>query len=102
MKRPAHLDFIRSLPCISCGDNICTEAAHIRYTDSSVAKMNAGIGAKPADYFTVPLCSECHLIQGKNEKEFWAVMGIDPVKKALALWAYSGNRELAIRLVREK
>ena len=101
MKRPAHLDFIRSLPCIVCGDNTSTEAAHVRYTDRSVAKPNAGIGAKPSDVFVVPLCGQCHREQHMSmERHWWAMYSIDPVKKALALWAYSGNRELAEQVVR--
>lgn len=96
-----HLDFIRSLPCIVCGDNTSTEAAHVRYTDRSVAKVNPGMGQKPPDYFTVPMCHVHHEQQHRmNEAYFWSVRGIDPVKKALALYAYSGNHSLAGQVVR--
>lgn len=85
---------------MACGDNTSTEAAHVRYTDRSVAKDNPGMGQKPRDWFTVPLCTSCHRKQHKaSEKTWWAMRGIDPVKKALALYAYSGNRELAEQVI---
>src|SRR5262245_62981078 len=54
MKRPrqkseTHLDFVRSLPCLICGDNTSTEAAHIRMGDASIAKRPTGMGEKPSD-----------------------------------------------------
>lgn len=102
MKRPAYLKWIRTLPCLACGNDTGTEAAHIRYTDRSVMKHNPGIGQKPADYFAVPLCSKCHRDQHDfgDEEMWWEEMGKDPIKTALALYAYRDNPELAIRLVR--
>lgn len=103
MKRPAYLKWIRTLPCLACGDDTSTEAAHVRMTDRSVAKDNPGMGQKPDDCFVVPLCGQCHSDQHIcGEEMFWTELGIDAVKVALALYAYRDNPELAMRLVRAK
>jgi hypothetical protein len=105
MKRPRitdekHLAFIRSLPCLVSKDNTSTEAAHIRFTDMRVAKRNAGVGAKPDDFFVVPLSSAEHRKQhAGNEQDYWFKAGIDPVLYALALYAVSGNYERGCEIV---
>lgn len=93
IKDSAHLDFIRQLPCLICGNDIQTEAAHVKMADPSIAKPMTG-GMKPHDMFTVPLCGEHHRAQhSTNERKWWLSKGIDPVKVALALFAESGNYE---------
>jgi hypothetical protein len=96
-----HLNFIRSLPCCVCLNNIETEAAHIRFSDASVCKANAGVSAKPHDYWTVPLCNSHHTLQHNigNERKFWASQGIDPIKLALRLYSVSGDQALGERVV---
>lgn len=95
VKLAAHLDFIRSLPCIVCGDNTSTEAAHIRMGDPSVGKRSTGMGEKPSDIWVLPLCGKCHREQHNVvEWAFWKHRNIDPHKKALALWAATGDHEL--------
>ncbi len=86
-----HLDFIRGLSCCICGNNIETEAAHVRYADPTVAKPITGIATKPDDRFVVPLCSGHHRDQTNygNERKWWGEK--DPVKIALALYAVSGD-----------
>ena len=92
-----HLRLIRSLPCLCCLDNISTEAAHIRYSDSRIAKVNAGVGQKPDDKFTVPLCGECHRKQHSgSERKFWAAQGMDPILIALALYAARDTEEMEL------
>lgn len=87
-----HLDFVRSLPCIVCGDNTSTEAAHVRYADPRAAKRPTGMGEKPDDAFAVPMCGRCHREQhGGKERTFWASLGIDPVFVGLALKNISGD-----------
>lgn len=94
----AHLKFIRTLPCIVCKNEHETEAAHIRFGDLRVAKPKAGIGEKPDDAFTLPLCGQCHRTQhGMNEKAFWG--SVDPVFYALALWRVSGDHERGTQIV---
>lgn len=95
-----HLKFIRQLPCVLCMDNTSTEAAHVRMADRTIAKQNPGIGAKPDDKYTLPLCGRDHRAQHQvNEEQFWIERGIDPVKLALALYSVSGDYEAGERIV---
>ena len=96
----AHLEFVRSLPCVVSGDNISTESAHIRYSDLRVAKRKVGIGEKPDDFWTVPLSSTEHRKQhSMNERVYWQQVGIDPILIALALYAVSGDHERGCEIV---
>jgi hypothetical protein len=101
MKDPRHLAFIRTLPCIVCKERTETEeAAHVRGKDPSIAKPMTGMGIKPPDFYTLPLCGQHHRDQHEmNEREFWEEAGIDPVKKALALYAHSGDHAVATRII---
>jgi hypothetical protein len=95
-----HLVFIRSLPCCVCGLGGQTEAAHIRIPNPRFAKQEAGVGAKPDDTWTVPLCSEHHRLQHSwGERAFWFThpqVDKDPFILALALWRYTGDLEAAM------
>lgn len=97
----AHLVFIRQLPCLICNDNTSTEAAHVRFSDARIAKVNPGNSAKPHDKFTLPLCGDCHRAQHTkgNERKFWEAVGIDPVLTSLALYSVSGDIEEGQRIV---
>jgi hypothetical protein len=45
------------------------------------------MGEKPADWASVPLCRSCHSEQhAGNERDFWALKGIDPIRVAAALY----------------
>jgi hypothetical protein len=103
MKRqrsPAHLDFVRSLPCIVCGDDTATEAAHIRYADPRAGKRQTGMGERPDDEWTLPLCGRCHRDQHKtSERLWWAAKGVDPVKAAMALSRIRDDREAAEQIL---
>jgi hypothetical protein len=91
-KNDGHLQYIRTLPCAICGDDTTVEAAHIRMKDPSIGKPMTGIGTKPHDKFTLPLCGLHHRDQHLNgEHEWWETVGIDPVKLALALYSVSGD-----------
>lgn len=88
-KAPGHLDDIRQLPCILSGRP--AEAAHIRYADQKWGKPITGMGQKPADKWTVPLCPELHrLLKGcqhdENERKWWEQFGIDPLYVASMLY----------------
>lgn len=96
----AHLAFIRQLPCLITGENTTVEACHIRFSDARIAKVNAGVGAKPHDMFTVPLSGAVHRQQhSRGERQFWQQIGIDPVLYALALYAVSGDHERGCQIV---
>lgn len=105
-KRPrkhdeAHLEFIRGLPCLVCQDNTSTEACHIRFSDSRAAKVNPGVGQKPHDYWTVPLCGRHHREQHDgNEQRFWDSAMIDPIAVAPWLYLVSGDQEAAEAIIR--
>ena len=87
-----HLKFIRSLPCCVCR-NPETVAAHIR------VGTDGGMGLKPSDCYTVPLCHSCHTRQHRiGERTFWR--DVDMAKEfALSLHKITGEYEKAIRLV---
>ena len=60
-----HLMFVASQPCLICRRED-VQAAHIRFS-------GAGIGMKPCDIFTTPLCLEHHREQHTmNEKMYFA------------------------------
>lgn len=50
---PRHLAYIRSLPCIFCGAPPPSQAAHFR---AGVT----GMGTKPHDFYTFPMCARHH------------------------------------------
>lgn len=112
IKRPRqhnekHLDFIRSLPCLVCGDPTSTEAAHIRLGLISVGKRHTGVGEKPDDLWTLPLCGKHHREQHAiGEAIFWEKHldcirenPIQPLLIALALWAHTGQHEVGEQIV---
>lgn len=86
----AHLALIRKLPCLITGERERVEAAHIRYSDASMGKRNAGIGAKPDDCWTVPLSARLHAEQhSEGERWFWERHGINPLLIAQRLYGVS-------------
>ena len=98
---PKHLRFVRGRLCLVCGDNTSVEAAHIRMADPRIGKPMVGMGEKPDDRYTVPLCSRCHQDQHKhNERAWWADKHRDPILIALALHSHSGDQEMGETIVR--
>jgi hypothetical protein len=68
----AHCNFIRSFACSVCHSTAAIEVAHVR------KGSGAGIGQKPDDWRTVPLCRDHHAMQHTiGEGPFWAEFGID-------------------------
>jgi hypothetical protein len=99
----AHLEFIRQLPCVSCGNDIETQAAHLRSENRKYGKTTSGMQMKPDDRWTLPLCGRCHDEQHRgNEKTFWKHLGVNPWVLALSLHAASGDYELAQEVIREQ
>jgi hypothetical protein len=83
-----HLDAIRQCPCVSCGQDPCGEAAHIRFGSL------AGMGKKPPSSKTVPLCRACHDEQHRvGELTFWTALGLAPTVLADGLWQLSPTVE---------
>lgn len=86
-----HLAFIRSLPCCRCGRSP-SQAAHVRMG------TGGGMGMKPDDRYTVPLCADHHREQHQvGEKAFWGED--DPVRLAGYLAGDSDHDdwEMAVR-----
>lgn len=78
---PRHLDRIREMSCLICRKAPPSEASHLRMG------LGGGVGMKPHDYWTLPLCHSCHDKAGKNERAFWAAQ-------------LSINKELLVRVLR--
>lgn len=96
-----HLNFIRGLSCLICGNNVETQACHIRYGDPRAGKRQTGKGEKPSDRWTIPLCGNHHRIQHDfgDEEMFWRGIGCDPIFIAMALHGVSGNHELGCQII---
>lgn len=93
---PKHLAYVRRQACCVCGKPGPSEAAHIRMRRSDLRK-DIGMGEKPHDMYTVPLCNWDHVSGPKaqhkmNERIFWFELNqIDPFAIALRLWHESGG-----------
>lgn len=79
---PKHLALVRRCGCLGCDNDPARVAAHLRTTIAG--KPIAGIGAKPDDRWSLPLCATCHTDGGKDaqhnigEVTFWKRLGLDP------------------------
>lgn len=99
-KIDSHLDFIRGLPCVGCGNDIETQAAHLRTGDLYYGKRNTGGAEKPSDMWVLPLCGHCHTAQHKgNEMAFWKGLGINPHVLAMSLFVCTGEHETALQVI---
>ena len=69
-------------------------------SDARISKVNPGVGQKPHDFFTLPLCGKHHREQHTgNELAFWKRYGIDPILLALSIYAVTGDAEEAERIM---
>ena len=93
-RRGQHLSFIRQLPCVACGRAAPSEPAHVR------TGTDGGVGIKPGDRYTVPLCTVCHAKQHRiGELSFWSALRIDPLNVAFRLWIVSADLKAGERTV---
>lgn len=84
-----HLMAIRQCLCVGCGSTDRVEAAHVRLA-SGAHNKKSGMGEKPDDKWTVPLCQVCHRKQhNMGELTFHHDLGINPVLMAIELYAAS-------------
>jgi hypothetical protein len=91
---PAHRKFIRSLPCMACGSAPPSQCAHVRIG------TDGGMGLKPSDRFSVPLCGACHAKQHRvGELTFFSGLRIDATYSAMRLWTISGDTEAGERII---
>lgn len=107
-----HLAWIRTLSCCICGKP-GPDPAHIRSANAIYGKAETGGQSKPADKWVTPLCRGCHdeqhattLEASDTRKEitaelrWWASKGIDPFGLALALFACTGDDDIAQSILR--
>ena len=99
MRDAPFLKMVSQLPCLVCKRPGPSEVAHVRYAAPDHGKPPTGLGAKPSDVWTVPLCAWCHRdgpdAQHKSgERAWWARKGIDPVAVAKALRAAGSVDEM--------
>jgi len=74
-----HLAKIRTMPCLICGSE--SEPHHLR------ASWNAGMGQKPADIFTVPLCRKHHMeLHSHGEEIFCSMYDINLWEELIHIW----------------
>ena len=99
IKNESHLRFIRQLPCLICGSP-GVDAAHVRFACEKAGKRAVGVGEKPDDRWTVPLCRHHHTEQhSKEERLFWVGYNKDPIYISLILYGLSGDTETAERVI---
>lgn len=83
---PDYLTWVRSLPCLLCGDNTTVEAAHVRMAEPRLAKRQTGKGEKPDDRWALPLCHAHHAAQHSGgERRFWDMHDVNPLAACLVL-----------------
>lgn len=101
---------IRQLPCLRCGLEEFTEAAHVRFASGAHGKAS-GTGKKPQARWLVPLCGACHRVDKDSqhnvgERAFWAAVSINPLLIAERLWAQRGDvvamRAVIIQAIAER
>jgi hypothetical protein len=92
IRSEAHRRFVASLPCCICAA-APTQTAHIR------SNGEGGMGLKPCDRLTIPLCPPCHFRQ-HHTSEAEVLGDIDKAKQlALSLFANTGDGLIGLQLV---
>jgi hypothetical protein len=76
-----HLRYVMLQPCLLCARKP-SDAHHLRFVQPRA------LGRKASDEFAVPLCRIHHRAahRATNERTWWKVAGIDPLKVARKLW----------------
>lgn len=89
------------MPCIVTGTRP-VDAAHVSYADPRYGKRERGKGEKADDRWAVPLCRAEHDRQHRmgDEQAYWASVGIDPLRVALALNGVKGDTTMAEIIIR--
>jgi hypothetical protein len=76
-----HLRSVAKQPCLICGRRP-SDPHHLRYLQPRA------LGRKASDEFAVPLCRVHHraVHRARDERAWWQLAGIDPIKVARNLW----------------
>lgn len=94
-----YLNSYRDASCYACGACDGTVVgAHIRHGHGG------GMGLKPGDDVTMPLCSKCHALEGANEAVFWQKVygGGDVVTLEVAIWLAKKCAELRYAMWKDR
>lgn len=95
-----HRRFVASLPCVICGKQGATQAAHVRYHSIRHGKPMTGTGIKPGDNWVVPLCVSHHAEQHANgERHWWMLQGIDPLLVAALLYMGTDDEHAGFNVI---
>jgi hypothetical protein len=80
-RNKAHLRYVTLQPCLLCARRP-SDAHHLRFVQPRA------LGRKASDEFAVPLCRIHHRAahRASDERAWWKVAGIDPLKTARKLW----------------
>ena len=83
VQEPTHLQAIRQMPCLKCGVDGFSEAAHVRMNSAAFNKR-AGKGEKPSDMWALSLCASCHRTDDDSqhkvgEETFWHGLNLNPL-----------------------
>lgn len=96
-KSEAHRKYVRRHACIMCDASAPIEVAHVRLYGEG------GMGRKPDDWRTVPLCRDCHNDQHSvGERTFWDSFGFDQLEKVIAHFIANSPKAHEIRRVMEE
>jgi hypothetical protein len=94
VRDPGFLAYLRRLSCVACwAEGIPSgapiEAAHIRFSDAKLGRVNPGMQCKPSDRWATPLCRYHHQHDQhkRQERAFWADLGVEPGGLSMALYA---------------
>jgi hypothetical protein len=86
-KDPRFLAWLRTMPCLLCGDNVSVEACHVRKGDLARDKRQTGAGEKPDDRWALPMCGTHHRYSHHmGEPAFWTLVGVDPLEVCQVLF----------------
>ena len=98
-----YLQALRRLPCcIGWGCEGRVEAAHTRFSNPAVGRVNPGLQQKPHDRFANPLCAGHHRSQhAANERAWWSAWGIDPDAISARLYAAYQAGEDALPIIEQ-
>lgn len=93
IRDPDYLAMVRQCPCLKCGLDGFSQAAHVRMNGRCHGQA---IGAKPGDARALPLCADCHLYDADaqhkvGELAFWNDLGINPLIVCDRLYAKRGD-----------
>ncbi len=91
VKDERFLAYVRTKRCCRCGGMPPVQAAHLRGAQPGLDKRPTGMGERPDDRWSIPLCPSCHLdgpdaLHKTGEANFFRHLGFDPFRLAEALY----------------